>query len=224
MRKRILKKIFRNRIFVLATAHIYVLYLFFVYYTCRKTYEGYDNLMNIWEQDNGVILCFWHNRLMLSPYIKKPKGRKSCAFISPHSDGTYSTVMTKYLDATPIYGSTNKSPRKALKEALRYLKGGYLLFMTPDGPRGPAKIAAAGAVQMSYLGNSWLLPITYSASRKVVLNSWDKLILPLPFGRLHFVFAPAFKKTQFADSESCRLHLQAQLNAITEIADKKCDS
>ncbi len=216
------KKIYRSGIFVKITAHIYVLYLFFTYYTCRKTYENYDNLQNIWDDDSGIILCFWHNRLMLSPYTKRPKGREACAFISPHRDGKYSVVMTKYLNAIPIYGSTTRGAKKGLKKALRHLKARAVLLITPDGPRGPAQIATGGSVQMSQLSQAWILPMSYSATRKITVNTWDKLLMPLPFGRLHFAFGTPFKASQFADNEACRLHLQNELNLITKLTDEAC--
>ncbi len=227
-KNKIWKKIYRSDIFVKITAQIYVLYLFFTYYACFKEYHDYDNLQNIWDDDAGIILCFWHSRLMLCPYTKRPKGRvaqgnrKACAFISPHRDGKYSAVMTKYLDASPIYGSTTKGAKRGLKEALRHLKNRAVLLITPDGPRGPAEIASAGSVQMSQLTDAWILPMAYSPSRKITISTWDKLLMPLPFGKLHFAFGKPFKASDFENLEACRLHLQEQLNAITALADKKC--
>ncbi len=219
-----IKSIYRNTIVVRIIAHIYVLYLFFVYFSSKKTYEGYEHMQKIWADDkSGIIYSFWHSRLMLIHYIKFPSKRKYCGFISPHRDGQFSAVMCKYFKATPIYGSTNRKAKKALKEAIRYLKNNYIMMLTPDGPVGPAQIAAPGGAHMSQLTDSWILPVTYSSSKKKTLKTWDGLILPLPFGKLHYVIAPPFKASHFkGDNEKCRLHLQNELNNITKKCDQYC--
>jgi lysophospholipid acyltransferase (LPLAT)-like uncharacterized protein len=60
--------------------------------------------------------------------------------------------------------------------------------ITPDGPKGPRYEAKKGIVELARLANKMILPVTYSSSKKRVIQSWDRFLLPYPFSRIVFVW------------------------------------
>ena len=66
---------------------------------------------------------------------------------------------------------------------LRVLAGGGVAVITPDGPRGPARVAAPGIAQLAGLAGLPVLACGAAASRMRRARSWDRMRFPLPFAR-----------------------------------------
>ena len=55
--------------------------------------------------------------------------------------------------------------------------------LTPDGPQGPRMRASPGIVHVARLAGVPIVPIAFTARPSRLINSWDRLMVPLPFGR-----------------------------------------
>ena len=55
--------------------------------------------------------------------------------------------------------------------------------LTPDGPRGPRRVCAPGVAQLAAMSGRKVLPCGAMTSNAKTLGSWDRMRLPLPFGR-----------------------------------------
>jgi hypothetical protein len=60
---------------------------------------------------------------------------------------------------------------------------GYDAGITPDGPRGPKYVCQSGVISLAQLTQAPIIPVSWDVTRKVVVNSWDNFIVPLPFAR-----------------------------------------
>jgi lysophospholipid acyltransferase (LPLAT)-like uncharacterized protein len=181
----VIKKILKKNNFVLSvvTKMLYT-YLRVVYFTCRWQFVFSDN-HNKQEflAQKGVIFAFWHNRLALGPGIFA--GHKDIyALISPHRDGRIISDIVGKFGFGVINGSSNKNPVSALKIIIQKLHNGSNIVITPDGPRGPIYKINSNINKVAQKYNIKLIPVSCSASRYFLLKSWDKLIMPLPFGKI----------------------------------------
>jgi lysophospholipid acyltransferase (LPLAT)-like uncharacterized protein len=70
-----------------------------------------------------------------------------------------------------------------LRALLRVLEGGGVAVITPDGPRGPARMAAPGIAQLAGLAGLPVLACGAASSRMRRARSWDRMRFPLPFAR-----------------------------------------
>jgi lysophospholipid acyltransferase (LPLAT)-like uncharacterized protein len=68
-----------------------------------------------------------------------------------------------------------------------------LVGITPDGPQGPRRLAAAGVVHLAALADVPILPCAARTSRHIQLNTWDRMPIPLPFGRGVMVCGPPIR-------------------------------
>ncbi|MEE8219559.1 MAG: hypothetical protein V3R43_02880 [bacterium] len=59
------------------------------------------------------------------------------------------------------------------------------------------------------------MPTCFAARRRVVFNSWDRFVLPLPFSRAVVIYGEPFTVGPDNDGEAARLTLEERLNAIT---------
>jgi len=177
--------------------------------------------------ETGIVACFWHGRIPLGPacrtvLAKKP--RKVMISLSP--DGEFIARAMERLSFPAIRGSSarsgdggdSKGGAGALREALKFIKSGGVVAITPDGPRGPARTMAAGAVTLAKLTGAPVFLFGLSARPAFSLNSWDKTLFPLPFGRGAVVFVGPLYAPRESDDETLRLDWQAKLIAADDAA------
>ena len=179
------------KVFLKSTLIPFLLHLLvrFIYLTNKKVFHHPKKL-----DDKVYIVAFWHGELLMQPfnYHKlKPKSKVS-AIISDHKDGEAITRTVEFLGIDSIRGSSSKGGLKALMNAIKELKEGNDIAITPDGPRGPRHSVANGIVAISQKTNAKILAFNCKPTKYWQFNSWDKFILPKPFGRMDFYVSEPF--------------------------------
>jgi lysophospholipid acyltransferase (LPLAT)-like uncharacterized protein len=75
---------------------------------------------------------------------------------------------------------------------VRQVESGRDIALTPDGPRGPAKSFAPGALIVAQRTGAAIIPATVVARSAWRLKSWDRFMIPRPFTRVVISYgAPA---------------------------------
>lgn len=158
--------------------------------TIRWTHENREVAEAVWDQGGGVICAFWHQRIGLSPACwPLDRAQEARALISLSPDGQFIAEAVGRLGFPAIRGSSEKASAErakggaaAFRDALRWLRRGAVA-VTPDGPRGPARLMGEGLPLMARLSKRPVLFIGMACKPAIRLNSWDRAIVPLPFGR-----------------------------------------
>ncbi len=119
-------------------------------------------------------------------------------------------------------GSSSKGGDLAILEFLVALKDAPGGALTPDGPRGPARRCKRGILTLAEQGEALVLPSSSSSSRPKFLNSWDRLLLPMPFSRCVVVFSPALERAPGEIEEAFLARADAALDSATAEADRLC--
>ncbi|OUR72592.1 hypothetical protein A9Q76_03565 [Arcobacter sp. 31_11_sub10_T18] len=162
----------------------YILQLFvkFVYYTSKKNFH-HPKL----DTSKTYVIGFWHGELLMQPfnYHKLKKGTVK-AMISDHKDGEAITRIVEHLNIGSVRGSSSKGGLKALINAIRELKSGVEVAITPDGPRGPRHSVADGIVAIAQKTSLEILIFNCKPTSYWQLKSWDKFVIPKPFGTINF--------------------------------------
>ncbi len=178
-----------SMIFAKLIAAVISCYLRFVYFTTRWQYffpESY-NRSGFNKLHNSVFIT-WHDRLCILPYSIMPLKNTMHILVSPHSDGATVANVLKSFGFHIIEGSTNKNSLLAVKNIIRTLRSGANVALTPDGPRGPRHRINSNIVEITKMSGSSMIPISCLATNYVQFKSWDKLIFPLPFGKISVYF------------------------------------
>lgn len=168
-------------------------WLRFCYATIRWTHENEEAAHEVWANGGGVLLSMWHSRLALGIAAwPQDRAQPAKAMISLSSDGEFLAKAIGRLGIPAVRGSAaNKDKQKqqaakggtqALRDGLKQLKVGALA-LTPDGPRGPARSMAEGLPVMARISGAPVLFMGLSCKPAIQLNSWDKALIPLPFGK-----------------------------------------
>lgn len=160
-------------------------YLRLVYFTTRWSYK-YANKVSEerWEKMGKVIAVCWHDSLAILPKSILHQNKKMHILASPHSDGIIISSVLQMFGFQIIAGSTNKNSMLAVKGIMDVLKSGQNVSITPDGPRGPRHKINSNVIAIAQKCDSVIIPVSCVATNYFSLKSWDKLMFPLPFGRI----------------------------------------
>ncbi|MEM7745701.1 MAG: lysophospholipid acyltransferase family protein [Pseudomonadota bacterium] len=214
------------------SSHLGAFYIRCVVATTRWEILGWDDhRAEVLKGGQGVIAAIWHGRLFLSA-IWPPKDRRSVAMISNNRDGDLIAAIVRRFGVSSVRGSTfdrekmrDKGGAQAFSGALRELHGGSMVAITPDGPRGPRMRAQRGAALLSIQSGCPVLPLTFSVVRGKVTRSWDRFLIPWPFGRGVQIFGkPIWPPTGTDDANVLEFldRIEAGLTEVTERADRMC--
>jgi lysophospholipid acyltransferase (LPLAT)-like uncharacterized protein len=202
-------------------------YLDFALRSTRWRFENRAPADAVVEAPTGIVACFWHGNIPLGPACRavlKTKPRK--VIISLSADGQFIAKAMERLSFGSIRGSSgrggeadDKGGSAALREAVKFLRSGGVVAITPDGPRGPINEMAAGPVTLAKISGAPVMLFGLCAKPAIRLKSWDRTLIPLPFGRGVVVFDGPFHVARGADDEAVRLDWQARLCAADRAAE-----
>lgn len=171
-----------------------------------------------WEAVNGspyLLLC-WHEALL--PIMWHHRGRGIAAVISEARDGEYLSGFATSLGYGTIRGSSTRGGRRAYAGAVRALAGGVPVGITPDGPRGPRRIAKAGAILAAARTGSMIVPVHADAKSGWRAQSWDRFLVPAPFAQVRVAYGHPFRADGI-DSEAALAWAVQELNRAAREAE-----
>ena len=171
-------------------------YLWLSLHTTRWTLDGAEHFA-----PHGLgapaVFGFWHENLPLMPALAL-LARRSPAYravpiytlVSRHRDGQSIGAVVRRFGIEPVFGSSTRGGGAGLLQLVRLMRAGAMIGITPDGPQGPRRQAAPGMAHLAALAGVPILPCAASTSRRIVLKTWDRMAIPLPFGRGVVVCGP----------------------------------
>jgi hypothetical protein len=161
-----------------------------------------------------VIFALWHGELL--PLLWHQRGENVAIVISEHRDGEIIAQIAHALGYATVRGSSSKGGSRALIGLMREIDAGRDGAITPDGPRGPARVFAPGAAVAAQRTGALIAPIRAQASRAWRLKSWDRFLIPKPFARVRVSFGPLTAVTAASPREAAEHapRLQAILDAV----------
>jgi len=209
-------------------------YMRLVRRTTRWEFEGLEVAKALQESGDGFVACVWHSRFMMAPAGWSKMVQKPHMLISKSRDGNLVAYTAEFLGAKTVRGSRrikinskDKRGAGALREMIEIIKNGDCVVMTPDGPRGPRMRMGAGPLKLAKLSGAPIVAYALSTSNNKLFNSWDRFMLPLPFGRGKIIFAGPIwvdKQADDADIEGARQKLENILNQASQQCDKDMGS
>ena len=169
------------------------------------------------------IMAMWHGQfVMLADLNTQEFGVQ--AVISRHGDAELVAAVLEQFGISAIRGAgagkrkKNRGGAYALRAALRALTGGSIVAMTADVPVSQARTAGHGIVTLARLSGRPIIPVAAATSRFLVLNTWSKFTINLPFSTLAVVASdPLFVAPDADDKEleRMRLAVEKSLNIAT---------
>lgn len=173
------------------------------------------------EAERGpVIVCFWHNRLIIAPELRRRfrAFRRINALVSASKDGGWLVAFFNLMGVGAVRGSSSWRGGQALVELSRKLRDGEDIGITPDGPRGPCYDFKKGPASLALSSGRPIFLVGSKFSRATRLRSWDRFVIPHPFSAVELtldVVRPSGRLAALSEEELAA-ELRARLLAITD--------
>ncbi len=183
-------------------------------FTCRFVLEADPSSKAMFDKKRQVIVALWHCGLIyiLYHFRKFP----AAIMVSASKDGEWVARALRLWGQYPVRGSRLKGGLYAIRDMTRLLKKYNLSAgIVADGSKGPALKAQIGAIILARDTGLPIIPVSMDATPAYRFNSWDRLILPLPFSKVAMVYgAPIYvgKEVKGKKVEEKRSLLENMLN------------
>ena len=187
--------------------------------TLRWRTEGLEHLDGILAGGRQPVMAFWHGRILSATYYFRRRG--IVVITSENFDGEWIAGIIERFGYGTARGSTSRGARKALLQLTREMAAGKAAGFTIDGPRGPARVAQAGAVWLAKTTGNPVLPFHLEANRSWELNSWDRTQIPKPFATVALAIGEPLQVPADADEggiERARRLLEERLSTLEQRA------
>ena len=208
--------------------YILAMYIRLVWATGRWEIRNGEQAETFWREKTPFIISFWHGRMLILPCMW-PTTAKMHMLISMHRDGELIARAIGYFGHGTVRGSAakpgsnkDKGGAAALRGMLKALKANEYVGITPDGPRGPRMRATDGIVTVARVSGVPIMPCSFSCRGRVLLGTWDRFLLPLPFARGVILWGDPIYVARDASPEvlqAAKLQVEAALTAVTHAAD-----
>lgn len=166
------------------------------------------------RQGQPLIYVLWHQHVFFIPRLRRYGRRPLAVLVSGHRDGRIIATTLKLCRLAVVEGSSTRGGSGAYRQLLRLLRAGELVCITPDGPKGPPAQAKPGVIQLARQSGAAMVPIALAASRRRHLGSWDRTLVPLPFGRVVISLGPPRRWQAEVDAAEQLLELGQALDAM----------
>ena len=187
--------------------------------TYRWHESGLEHLRRLERDGRPPIFAFWHGRILAATLYWRDRG--IIVITSENFDGEWVARIIERFGYEPARGSTSRGGSRALVQMRREMRAGRPVAFTVDGPRGPARVAQAGAAWLASATGNPILPFHIEASEFWTMNSWDRHQVPRPGSTVAAVLGPPIDVEPGADetriNAACR-ELEAALADAEETA------
>lgn len=225
MKIRILKKIGKNTIVQTILGRLISLYVRFVYKTSSWIVEG--NRDEYLHGDFSYLIAFWHGRNLSDLFYKMKYEaelhKKVSVLISLHRDGRIMASAMDSVGIETIDGSSKRGGAVAALDIIKTLKQpGNIVALSPDG-RKPGYKMTDGIITLAKKSGKPIVLSAFSVKRGIVLKTWDKSLVPLPFNKgivklSEPIYIPA--DLGYGEIEKWREILERRLTELTLEADR----
>lgn len=128
--------------------------------TLRVRHVNAENI----ENTPQYVVAFWHDQLLM---MLHSRFRRPITVMSSRSkDGDLMVAVYALFGVEAVRGSSTRGGGSAVRGMIRKAREGRNIVFTPDGPRGPARIAKDGLVYTAKMTGLPIVPIAFAAQKK----------------------------------------------------------
>ena len=142
--------------------------------------------------------------------------------VSPSEDGEIPAQIMARWGYKILRGSGSHAIIRAWNVMKKELEGGGEVIIVPDGPKGPERIMKMGGIKLAHETGAWLVPFSFSSSRKKVMSSWDRFLVGRPFSRIVAIYGDPIAVDSSLDEEGLDRE-RARIEKILRDLDDRAD-
>lgn len=176
----------KDKIALLLIPNLFKTFFSVIGLTCKTQWHGKEALLSLKNQQQPWIYSTWHNNVSTGAWAIR--NQNIGIMISNSKDGEFINRCVEKFGNYGLRGSSSKGAMKATKSALKHLKNGSSIAVTPDGPRGPKHKLQDGVLFLAAASGAPIIPFHIECSRQTVFKkSWDKHKIPRLFSTVNIM-------------------------------------
>lgn len=137
--------------------------------------------------NTNVVYAFLHGDLL--PLSVAHRNEGVSALVSLSGDGDLAAGVLKRFGYRLLRGSSSRGGVAALRAAVERLEAGGAVALAVDGPRGPRGSVSPGVAWLAGYTKCSVRCVVVAAQHSIVLSTWDRFVIPLPFSRVRLFYA-----------------------------------
>lgn len=185
----------------------------FLYGTCRWRVSGFNNIENLLNNKSSFIIAYWHGNMFI-PYYKLAKHHFHI-LAGFHRDAELGVNIGEKLGWKFLRGSSSQNGSEVFQQIVELLsKPNNVLAITPDGPKGPARIPKPGTVRAAQKTGVPIIPAAGRSHRSWGFTNWDTFHVTKPFTRIELKFGEPLHFSIDDDFDTCINTLKTQLDSL----------
>ena len=186
--------------------------------SCRWTILGEEKYKELRAQGEAVVLLVWHGKIFIVPYFFRK--RNIMPLISPSEDGEIPARIMSEWGYKILRGSGSHAVIKVWNEMKQELDNGGEVIIIPDGPKGPNRVFKMGGIKLAHQTGSYLVPFSFSASRKKNLKSWDNFLMSRPFSKVVAIYGDPVTLDPHLEEEALESERQKMEGVLKDLDEK----
>lgn len=178
---------------------------------------GYDPKHESYQHRSVAV--FWHE--YASVLLPHWSGQDVTLLVSHHRDGELLSHTAHALGYSTVRGSTTRGGAAALRQLSRAGQTQPIAIAT-DGPQGPRRQMAPGAIYLASVLRLPILPVGVGVRSAWRLKTWDRMAISKPLTKIRIVIGPPIWIPPALDREGIeefRVAVQDVLLTINDLAD-----
>jgi len=213
------------RILARILPHLYVAYMRLVEATSTVDVGELRRVLDQRKTDEHLALALLHQDVLALPWFFRDRRVKALAQKS--DAGELISAVLEHIGFLTARGGTSISRRRrnpVMHQMLRDAEdqGGGVVAITPDGSSGPAGVVRPGIAYFALRTQATVYCVKMSASRAVHAPTWDRTLIPLPFGQLRVVVSsplgPPDPRANVTEFERFRRNIEDDLHRLHRYA------
>lgn len=187
-----------------------------LYGTNKYHVFGKKNIKDTQNSNKSVIISTWHSNLLSVFYNLRKLDVHALA--GTHRDAEIISQVALRWGWKMIRGSSKEDGSKAFKGILKTLFiPKSILFITPDGPTGPAKQPKPGIIRAAQVTQAAIIPTSVISTKHWGFKNWDIFLLEKPFGEIFINYGDPI----FIDKHLNFEEAVVKFNKAMEMSNKK---
>jgi lysophospholipid acyltransferase (LPLAT)-like uncharacterized protein len=196
-----------------------------VWLTSKRERDGWEAVADLVDRHGAVIIVCWHQRIMLTPWMFDLERYRCQSLTSAGHAGRLVGWIHRAFGMGTVPMPRGVLGAAEMRAVLKGLREGVSIGISPDGPRGPARLAKVTPIQWARAAQVPIVVFTFAGSRYMTWDTWDELHFPMPFGRLALIWREWDRavpdRFSEAEGEALATELGAFMDEVTAEADAR---
>ena len=185
----------------------------FLYGTCRWDVRGRKQIEELTSSGKTVIIAIWHGKVL--PVFMDLASYNYYALAGMHKDAELISQIGAQVGWKLLRGSSSDRGKEVFKEMITVLsKPGEVIAMTPDGPKGPAKIPKPGVIRAAQKTGAIVIPAIGQAKSRWGFTNWDTFYISKPFSKIVLCYGNPLRFNASGDFQECVDTLKQALDSL----------